>query len=346
MKAIIQQDTADPTSLEWTDTDDPTPGPGQALVRIHAAGVNRGDVLQAAGHYPPPPGASDIIGLEAAGTIEAFGPPLESGSTSARESDEQASEQSETQPAKQWSVGDECGMLLAGGGYAERVAVPITQLFPVPRGWSLTDTAGVIEVAATVWSNLGIVADMQKGQTVLIHGGSGGIGTFAIQLAHAMGLTVATTAGNADNLELCRSLGADILINYRDDDFVAVMKEHGGADIILDIMGAKYLDSNVKALGEKGHLVIIGMQGGVKGELNIGRLLYKRGSITATNVRGRSLDDKAAVVADTIKHVWPLLEDGTVSAQVTKTLPIADAAEAHRLLKSREITGKIVLTVE
>ncbi|MDO4914739.1 NAD(P)H-quinone oxidoreductase [Corynebacterium sp.] len=342
MKAIIQQDTTDPTSLEWTDTDDPTPGPGEALVRIHAAGVNRGDVLQAAGHYPPPPGASDIIGLEAAGTIEAFGPPLASsqasGSTPGSEGD--------TQPAKQWNVGDECGMLLAGGGYAERVAVPITQLFPVPRGWSLTDTAGVIEVAATVWSNLGMVAGMQKGQTVLIHGGSGGIGTFAIQLAHAMGLTVATTAGNADNLELCRSLGADILINYRDDDFVAVMKEHGGADIILDIMGAKYLDSNVKALGEKGHLVIIGMQGGVKGELNIGRLLSKRGSITATNVRGRSLDDKAAVVADTIKHVWPLLEDGTVSAQVTKTLPIADAAEAHRLLKSREVTGKIVLTVE
>lgn len=237
-------------------------------------------------------------------------------------------------------------MLLAGGGYAERVSVPVTQLFPVPHGWSLTDTAGVIEVAATVWSNLGMVADMQKGQTVLIHGGSGGIGTFAIQLAHAMGLTVATTAGNADNLELCRSLGADILINYRDDDFVAVMKEHGGADIILDIMGAKYLDSNVKALGEKGHLVIIGMQGGVRGELNIGRLLSKRGSITATNVRGRSLDDKATVVSDTIKHVWPLLEDGTVSTQVTKTLPIADAAEAHRLLKSREVTGKIVLTVE
>lgn len=334
MKAIIQQDTADPTSLEWTDTDDPIPGPGEALVRIHAAGVNRGDVLQAAGHYPPPPGASDIIGLEAAGTIEAFGPPLESDSTSARES------------TRQWNVGDQCGMLLAGGGYAERVSVPVTQLFPVPHGWSLTDTAGVIEVAATVWSNLGMVADMQKGQTVLIHGGSGGIGTFAIQLAHAMGLTVATTAGNADNLELCRSLGADILINYRDDDFVAVMKEHGGADIILDIMGAKYLDSNVKALGEKGHLVIIGMQGGVRGELNIGRLLSKRGSITATNVRGRSLDDKAAVVADTIKHVWPLLEDGTVSTQVTKTLPIADAAEAHRLLKSREVTGKIVLTVE
>ena len=334
MKAIIQQDTADPTSLEWTDTDDPIPGPGEALVRIHAAGVNRGDVLQAAGHYPPPPGASDIIGLEAAGTIEAFGPPLESDSTSARES------------TRQWNVGDQCGMLLAGGGYAERVSVPVTQLFPVPHGWSLTDTAGVIEVAATVWSNLGMVADMQKGQTVLIHGGSGGIGTFAIQLAHAMGLTVATTAGNADNLELCRSLGADILINYRDDDFVAVMKEHGGADIILDIMGAKDLDSNVKALGEKGHLVIIGMQGGVRGELNIGRLLSKRGSITATNVRGRSLDDKATVVSDTIKHVWPLLEDGTVSTQVTKTLPIADAAEAHRLLKSREVTGKIVLTVE
>ena len=334
MKAIIQQDTADPTSLEWTDTDDPIPGPGEALVRIHAAGVNRGDVLQAAGHYPPPPGASDIIGLEAAGTIEAFGPPLESDSTSARES------------TRQWNVGDQCGMLLAGGGYAERVSVPVTQLFPVPHGWSLTDTAGVIEVAATVWSNLGMVADMQKGQTVLIHGGSGGIGTFAIQLAHAMGLTVATTAGNADNLELCRSLGADILNNYRDDDFVAVMKEHGGADIILDIMGAKYLDSNVKALGEKGHLVIIGMQGGVRGELNIGRLLSKRGSITATNVRGRSLDDKATVVSDTIKHVWPLLEDGTVSTQVTKTLPIADAAEAHRLLKSREVTGKIVLTVE
>ncbi|WP_296106357.1 NAD(P)H-quinone oxidoreductase [uncultured Corynebacterium sp.] len=342
MKAILQEDTTDPTSLTWTDTDEPTPAPGEALVRIHAAGVNRGDVLQAAGHYPPPPGASDIIGLEAAGTIEAFGPPQGSGPTSSHESGKQHDEQS----TKQWNVGDECGMLLAGGGYAERVAVPITQLFPIPRGWSLTDTAGVIEVAATVWSNLGMVAGMQKDQTVLIHGGSGGIGTFAIQLAHAMGLTVATTAGNADNLELCRSLGADILINYKDDDFVAVMKEHGGADIILDIMGAKYLDSNVKALSEKGHLVIIGMQGGVKGELNIGRLLSKRGSITATNVRGRSLNDKAAVVADTIKHVWPLLEDGTVSAQVTKTLPIANAAEAHRLLKSREVTGKIVLTVE
>ncbi|MEJ4113052.1 NAD(P)H-quinone oxidoreductase [Corynebacterium kroppenstedtii] len=330
MKAIIQKDTSDPTSLVWADTDDPTPGPGEVLVRIHAAGVNRGDLLQAAGHYPPPPGASDIIGLEAAGTIVSFGPPaVTTGGV----------------PDVGWSVGDECGVLLAGGGYAEFVAVPITQVFPVPRGLSLVDTAGVIEAATTVWSNLGMVAQVKRGHTVLIHGGSGGIGTFAIQLAHAMGATVATTAGSAENLELCRSLGADILINYREDDFVEVMKDRGGADVIVDVMGAKYLDRNVQALGEKGHLVIIGMQGGVTGELNIGRLLARRGSITATAVRSRTLNDKAAVVADTIRNVWPLLESGEVSPQVRHTLPIADAVTAHRLLKAREVTGKIVLTV-
>lgn len=290
---------------------------GEVLVRVHAAGVNRGDVLQAAGHYPPPPGASEIMGLECAGVIE------DPGSTGR-------------------AKGEQVACLLAGGGYAEFVAVPEGQLLPVPEGWSLTEAAAIVEVACTVHSNMQL-AGLKEGDTLLIHGGAGGIGTFAIQYAKALGCTVAVTAGSAEKLQTCQELGADILINYKEEDFAEVMKNK--CDVILDIMGAKYLDQNIRALAMDGHLVIIGMQGGVKGELNIGRLLTKRGSISATALRARSLEDKARIVADTVDTVWPLLIDGQITHHLSKTLPLDEAETAHQLLKDGAVTGKIVLTV-
>ncbi|MDO5077703.1 NAD(P)H-quinone oxidoreductase [Corynebacterium sp.] len=318
MKAITLADPGDKTSLTLTEVDPPQLAEGEALVKVYAAGVNRGDLLQAAGHYPPPPGASEIMGLECAGVIENPG-------TTA------------------YAQGDRVACLLAGGGYAEYVAVPEGQLMPLPEGYSFEQAASIVEVACTVWSNLVMRANLRHGQTVLIHGGAGGIGTFAIQLAKALGCTVAVTAGSAEKLETCRRLGADILINYREDDFAEVMKNK--ADVILDIMGAKYLDANVRALAMDGHLVIIGMQGGVKGELNIARLLTKRGSISATALRARDLSDKANIVAETVQNVWPLLADGTITHHIHATYPLADAASAHAALASGEVTGKVILSV-
>lgn len=318
MKAITLADPGDKTSLTLTEVDPPQLAEGEALVKVYAAGVNRGDLLQAAGHYPPPPGASEIMGLECAGVIENPG-------TTA------------------YAQGDRVACLLAGGGYAEYVAVPEGQLMPLPEEYSFEQAASIVEVACTVWSNLVMRANLRHGQTVLIHGGAGGIGTFAIQLAKALGCTVAVTAGSAEKLETCRRLGADILINYREDDFAEVMKNK--ADVILDIMGAKYLDANVRALAMDGHLVIIGMQGGVKGELNIARLLTKRGSISATALRARDLSDKANIVAETVQNVWPLLADGTITHHIHATYPLSDAASAHAALASGEVTGKVILSV-
>lgn len=300
-------------------TDLPTPElkEGEVLVKVHATGVNRGDLLQAAGHYPPPPGASEIMGLECAGEI------ADPGNTGRAE-------------------GEQVACLLAGGGYAEYVAVPEGQLMSIPQGLSTTEAAAIVEVACTVHSNMQL-ADLKAGDTLLIHGGAGGIGTFAIQYAKALGVTVAVTAGSQEKLQLCEELGADILINYKEEDFAEVCKNK--CDVILDIMGAKYLEQNIKALAMDGHLVIIGMQGGVKGELNIGRLLTKRGSISATALRARDLADKARIVADTEKTVWPMIADGRVKHQLSTTVPLEQAAEAHRLLKEGEVTGKIVLTV-
>ena len=279
MKAIVV--TADKT-LELAEVPTPQLRAGEVLVKVHATGVNRADLLQAAGYYPPPPGESEIMGLECAGEI------VDAGDTDRQ-------------------VGEKVACLLAGGGYAEYVAVPAGQLLPIPKGYSYEQAAAVVEVAATVWSNLGMLTGLTAGQTVLIHGGAGGIGTFAIQLAKHLGAQVAVTAGSVEKLEACRRLGADILINYREENFADVLKNR--CDRILDIIGAKYLDQNVTALAPDGHMVIIGMQGGVKGELNIGKLLAKRGTISATALRARSHDDKARIVADTIEHVWPLLAD-------------------------------------
>ena len=322
MKAIIQTNPDDPRALEWGDAPTPEIGYGEVLVKVRAAAVNRADILQARGHYPPPKGVTDILGLECAGVIEKVG-----------------------DNAGGWQVGDEVCCLLSGGGFAEYAAVPVGQLLPVPKGWELERAVAMPEVACTVYSNIVMVAGLKEGDTLLVHGGAGGIGTFAIQLAKSLGATVAVTAGSAEKLERCRELGADILINYREDAFEDVLKEHGGANVILDIMGAKYLDRNVKALAMDGHLVIIGMQGGVKGELNIGRLLSKRGSITATGLRYRDKADKARIVSATEDIVWPLLENGTITDQIHATMDIRDTAKAHELLDSGEVTGKIVLVV-
>lgn len=318
MKAIIQTDPKDPRSLEWRDTDTPKLNPGEVLVKVAAAGVNRGDLMQAKGMYPPPPGASEIIGLECAGTI------VDAGDTNR-------------------STGEEVGCLLAGGGYGEYVAVPEGQLTPVPAGFSLAETAAVIEAACTVWSTLGMQGGLSEGKTVLIHGGAGGIGTMAIQIAKALGATVATTAGSAEKLQRCKELGADILINYREENFVDKLADK--CDLILDIIGADYFADNMKCLAKDGHLFVIAVQSGAKAEINLGRMLPRRQHVTAATLRARDLEDKASIVADTVKNVWPLLNDAQLTHQIHDTLPLQDAAKAHDLLDSGEVTGKVVLTL-
>ncbi|MEX3504792.1 NAD(P)H-quinone oxidoreductase [Corynebacterium sp. LK2510] len=318
MKAIIQTDPDNPRSLELAEVERPTLQPGEVLVKVAAAGVNRADLKQAEGMYPPPKGAPETLGLECAGTI------ADAGDTS-RE------------------VGEEVGCLLAGGGYAEYVAVPEGQLTPLPKGFSMNETAAVVEVAATVWSNLGMTAGIAEGDRVLIHGGAGGIGSFAIQLCKALGCEVAVTAGSAEKLEYCRDLGADILINYKEQNFAEELA--GSCDIILDIMGGDYLEDNIKSLADDGRLVVIALQGGAKGTLSLGRMMPRRLTVHATTLRARPLPMKAAIVADTVKTIWPLFEDGTIAPTISRTFPLAEAAAAHEYLDSGDNTGKIVLTV-
>ncbi|WP_291314564.1 NAD(P)H-quinone oxidoreductase [Corynebacterium sp. UBA2622] len=318
MKAITQTDPDNPRSLELTDVPDPQLRDGEVLVRVKAAGVNRADLAQAQGMYPPPKGASEIIGLECAGVI------ADAGSTGR-------------------TMGEEVGCLLAGGGYAELVAVPEGQLTPVPKGFSQEHTAGIVEAAATAWSNLGMVAGVKEGDRVLIHGGSGGVGSFAIQLCKALGCEVATTAGSAEKLDYCRELGADILINYKEQNFAEELK--GSCDVILDVIGGPYLEDNITSLAVDGRLVVIALQGGPKGTLNLGRMLARRQSVHTTTLRARPVEMKADIVADTVKNVWPLLEDGTITHSISRTFPLAEAADAHEHLDSGDNTGKIVLTV-
>jgi putative PIG3 family NAD(P)H quinone oxidoreductase len=324
MRAVIASEPGGPEVLTVTDLPDPAPGPGEVVIDMVATAVNRADTLQRQGHYPPPAGASDVLGLECSGVISGVG-----------------------EDVSGWSEGDEVCALLAGGGYGERVVVPAGQVMPVPDGVDLVTAGALPEVACTVWSNVFMIAGLQPGETLLVHGGAGGIGTMAIQLAKALGSTVITTAGSEEKLELCRSLGADLAVSYRDQDFVEEVKkatDGHGADVILDNMGAKYLDRNVSALATEGRLVIIGMQGGVKGELNIGKLLAKRGAVIATTLRSRPVAEKAAICASVVEHVWPLVADGTVKPVVHTCLPLDRAAEAHRVMESGEHVGKILLT--
>ena len=271
----------------------------------------------------PPKGASDVLGLECSGRISEVGAGVSG-----------------------WSVGDEVCALLAAGGYAEKVAVPAGQVMPLPPGVDLVTAAVIPEVACTVWSNVFMVANLQPGETLLVHGGAGGIGNFAIQLAKAMGARVLTTAGSAEKVELCRSLGADVAIDYHLEDFVEVVKELGGADVILDNMGAKYLGRNVSALATQGRLVVIGMQGGAKGELDLGTLLPKRGAVIATTLRGRPAEEKAAICAAVVEHVWPLIGEGRVKTFVHEQIPLEEAHRAHALMESGSHSGKILLSVD
>ncbi|MEU9337767.1 NAD(P)H-quinone oxidoreductase [Streptomyces sp. NPDC048290] len=323
MHAITISEPGGPEALVWGEVSDPVPGEGEVLVDVVASAVNRADILQRQGFYNPPPGASPHPGLECSGRISALGPGVSG-----------------------WAVGDEVCALLAGGGYAGKVAVPAGQLLPVPAGVSLVHAAALPEVACTVWSNVFQGAQLRPGETLLVHGGSSGIGTMAIQLAKAVGARVAVTAGTQEKLDRCAGLGADILVNYREQDFVAEVgkaTDGAGADVILDNMGAKYLDRNIQTLALNGRLAIIGLQGGVKAELNIAALLAKRATISAASLRARPPAEKAAIVTAVREHVWPLVEGGRVQPVIDRELPMSDAPAAHRLVEESTHVGKVLL---
>ena len=322
MRAVVVTEPGGSEVLQIAEVEAPVAGPDELLIRVVAAGVNRADILQRQGNYPPPKGTSDIIGLEVSGHVEAIGDDVEG-----------------------WAVGDPCVALLAGGGYAELVAVHAAQVIAPPDGVDLVSAAGLVEVAATVISNMDHVS-LRPGETLLVHGGSGGIGSFAIQYAKEQGCRVATTAGSAEKLEVCRRLGADIALNYH-DDWVGELREATdgqGAHVILDVMGAKYLDSNVKSLARRGRLVVIGLQGGVKGELNLGLLLNKGATVTATSLRYRPVNEKGAIVARVAAEVWPLISAGEIKAAHETRFPIEEVRQAHEQLTGGNNVGKIVLT--
>ncbi|MBA0124227.1 NAD(P)H-quinone oxidoreductase [Haloechinothrix sp. YIM 98757] len=321
MRAITISEAGGPEVLNWSEVPEPELGPGEVLVDVAATAVNRADILQRRGYYPPPAGASEYPGLECSGTIAEM-----------------------AEDVTGWRIGDEVCALLSGGGYAEKVAVPAVQLLPVPGEVELLSAAALPEVACTVWSNVVMGARLTDGEVILVHGGAGGVGTHAIQVAKALGTTVAVTAGDATRLERCGQLGADILINYREQDFVSEIKDAtGGADVILDLMGAAYVDRNISALRTGGRLAIIGMQGGRKGEVDIGRMLGKRATILATTLRARPVAEKGEIVSEVREHLWPLVEQGTVAPVVHEVYPLPDAADAHNALDDGGVFGKILL---
>ena len=328
MRAVVADGAGGPEVLLVGELPDPEPGPGEVLVEVVATAVNRADLLQRQGFYPPPPGAPDTIGLECSGRVAALG-----------------------EGVTGHQVDDEVCALLAGGGYADRVVVPEGQLMPVPAGVDLVTAAALPEVACTVWSNVFMIGGLRPGEVFLVHGGAGGIGTFAIQLASRSGARVFATAGTPEKRAVCRELGAEVAIDYREEDFVEVVREHtkssdggGGADVVLDNMGAKYLARNVDVLADKGRLVIIGLQGGTRAELDIARLLNKRGAVIATQLRGRSREDKAAICRSVVENVWPLVADGSIRPVVHATLPLERVADAHRMIEDGEQVGKVLLT--
>jgi putative PIG3 family NAD(P)H quinone oxidoreductase len=326
MRAVVITEPGGPDVLRVEQVPDPVPAAGEIVIRVAAAGVNRADLAQREGSYPPPPGTPPYPGLEVSGQIAAVG----TGVTG-------------------WHVGDAACALLAGGGYAELVAVPAGQVLPIPAGVGVVEAAALPEAACTVWANVFMRAALAPGETLLVHGGASGIGTMAIQLGHAAGATVACTAGSAAKLERCRELGADLCISYRDDDFVAALETFTGghgADVILDIIGASYLARNVEALATGGRLVIIGMQGGGRAaELDLGQLIRKRASVAGSTLRARPPEEKAVVVAAVRDHVWPLIAAGRVGPVIDRILPLDEAAAAHRLVDAGGHVGKVLLAV-
>jgi putative PIG3 family NAD(P)H quinone oxidoreductase len=323
MFAITQKDFGGPETLVWDKVADPRPEPGEVIIDITSTAVNRADLLQREGNYPPPTGSTDILGLECAGTIVSVGAAL----TMDR-------------------IGERVTALLNGGGYAQKVATPLGQVMSVPEGVSVLDAGALPEVACTVWSNLTKVLQLREASTILIHGGGSGIGTFAIQVAKALGAKVAVTAGSQEKLNTCASLGADVLINYKEQDFVDVIRDTwGGTDTILDNMGASYLSKNVEALKRDGHLAIVGMQGGTKVDFQIDQLLRKNATITATSLRGRPESEKSMICREVEKIVWPWITDGTIKQVIDRVVPIEQVGDAQKMLEAGEATGKIVLQV-
>jgi len=321
MRAVVVTEPGGPDQLTIAEVPDPVAGPGELLVRVVAAGVNRADLLQRQGFYPPPKGISDVIGLEVSGRVEAIGEGVEG-----------------------WAVGDEVVALLAGGGYAELTVVPAGQCCRPPAGVDLVTAAGLLEVAATVVSNLDRVG-YADGESFLVHGGTGGIGAFAIQYVKARGGTVLTTAGTTEKLDQCRALGADVAIDYHEDWAAAVKEATGGrgVDVLLDVMGAKYLEANVASLARNGRLIVIGLQSGRKGTLDLNALLTKNALVTATSLRFSPLERKAEVVAMVAREVWPMYESGRIQLPTEKRLALDDVRAAHEWLESGSASGKAVL---
>ncbi|KAG0476379.1 hypothetical protein HPP92_012793 [Vanilla planifolia] len=323
MRAVEITTFGGPEVLELREVGEPEVTDGEVLIRVEAAGVNRADTIQRRGSHPPPDGASPYPGLEVSGTVVAVGSSV-----------------------NRWKVGDQVCALLGGGGYAEKVAVPAGQVLPIPKGISVKDAASLVEVACTVWSTVFMTSHLTAGETFLVHGGSSGIGTFAIQIAKYYGIRVFVTAGSEEKLAACKNLGADVCINYKTEDFVARVKEETGGkgvDVILDSIGAAYLQRNLDSLNVDGRLFIIGFLGGTVAEVNLGRILARRLTIQAAGLRNRSIENKAAIVSAVEKHVWPAVEAGKVKPVVYKTLPLSEAAEAHRILESSAHIGKILL---
>jgi putative PIG3 family NAD(P)H quinone oxidoreductase len=324
MHAITIREPGGPDVLQWSEVPDPEPGPGEVLLDVAASAVNRADLLQRQGLYPPPSGASGVLGLECSGTVAALGDGVSG-----------------------WELGEPVCALLAGGGYAERVVVPAEQLLPVPSGVDLVTAGSLPEVACTVWSNLIMAARLGVGEVLLVHGGASGIGTHAIQVGKAVGAMVAVTAGSDERLARCAELGADVLVNYREQDFVAEVRaatDGHGADVVLDNMGAAYLERNVEVLARHGRLMTIGMQGGVTGKLNLGLLMSKCAGVTATGLRLRPVSEKSVIISEVAENLWPLIEAGEVRPVVHEVLPVQRAADAHRLLEAGAF-GKVVLRV-
>ena len=322
MRAIEISQPGGPEVLKLAERPRPAPGLGEVLIRVTYAGVNRPDALQRAGNYAPPAGASDLPGLEASGVIEALGPGV-----------------------AEWSVGDRVCALLPGGGYAEYVTTPAVHCLPVPEGMSMDRAACLPETYFTVWTNVFMRGRLRAGETFLVHGGTSGIGTTAIQLAHVFGARVFATAGSAEKCSVCEELGAERAVNYREDDFVEVMQKAGRADLILDMVGGTYIPRNIKALKDDGRLVFIAFLGGPKVDVNFAEIMMRRLTVTGSTLRPQSIAAKASI-AEALRHaVWPLLEAGRIGPVMDRTFDLADAADAHRALEADHV-GKIVLRVD
>lgn len=323
MQAITFDAPGDEHVLTLSELPDPTPAAGEVLVEVAAAGVNNADLQQRQGNYPPPPGASDVLGLEVSGTIRSLG----AGVTG-------------------WTVGDRVCALLAGGGYASLVAVPAMQLLPVPDGLDLVEAAALPEAACTVYSNLGMIAGLRPGQTLLVHGGTGGMGSHAVLWAKALGARVIATSGGERKVAASRELGADLVIDHRTEDFVACAKEYTGGigvDVVLDVVGPDYLERNLDVLAPNGHIAVIASGSGTEATLPFGMLMRKRATISGTTLRARPLAEKAAIVEAVRYNVWPFVADGRVRPVVDAVLPLAEAAEAHRRIASGDVIGKLLL---